>query len=292
MTDIVIYHDKCIDGFTAAWACKFAWPAAQFVARNYGMLPDIEVAGANILIVDFSFPADVLEQMIAQGAKSIVILDHHKTAQEDLHPYLRFSNRKERFRPDVVERMLEDLRRGGYSPICAMFDMERSGAGMAWDYAIGYPRPTLVDLVEDRDLWRFQFGDDARHLHLALSSGEMTFDRWDDARTNLRRYLDIGRSIASYRDKLVAEICDRAWLSEMDGKRAIMVDCPYALASDVGHTLLTRHPQADFAALRVADAVSTSWSLRSDDDRADVSEIARNHGGGGHRNAAGFRLTN
>jgi nanoRNase/pAp phosphatase (c-di-AMP/oligoRNAs hydrolase) len=32
------------------------------------------------------------------------------------------------------------------------------------------------------------------------------------------------------------------------------------------------------------------WSLRSRDDREDVSEIAASFGGGGHRNAAGFRF--
>ncbi len=33
----------------------------------------------------------------------------------------------------------------------------------------------------------------------------------------------------------------------------------------------------------------TAWSLRSTEEGIDVSEIAKRHGGGGHRNAAGFR---
>ena len=33
-----------------------------------------------------------------------------------------------------------------------------------------------------------------------------------------------------------------------------------------------------------------TYSLRSMDDRMDVSEIAKDNGGGGHRNAAGFRV--
>ena len=33
------------------------------------------------------------------------------------------------------------------------------------------------------------------------------------------------------------------------------------------------------------------WSLRSDDSRLDVSLVAQQYGGGGHRNAAGFSET-
>jgi uncharacterized protein len=35
---------------------------------------------------------------------------------------------------------------------------------------------------------------------------------------------------------------------------------------------------------------SRTWSLRSEDSRQDVSEVASTFGGGGHRNAAGFRV--
>ena len=38
--DVVIYHDKCMDGFTAAWAIWKRWgDAPEYVARNYGMDP-------------------------------------------------------------------------------------------------------------------------------------------------------------------------------------------------------------------------------------------------------------
>ena len=33
------------------------------------------------------------------------------------------------------------------------------------------------------------------------------------------------------------------------------------------------------------------FSLRSSDDGADVAEVAKQYGGGGHRNAAGFRVS-
>jgi hypothetical protein len=80
--DTVIYHDNCADGFGAAWACWMRWRnACQYVPASYGQAPPYaEVAGKNVLIVDFSYRRSVLEEIGGQAA-SVVILDHHKTAK-------------------------------------------------------------------------------------------------------------------------------------------------------------------------------------------------------------------
>lgn len=290
--DIVIYHDKCMDGFTAAWACWVRWgDEPEYVARNYGMAPDIDVAGKNVLIVDFSFPEATLRELAASGANGIVVLDHHKTAQEALAPFQNFAKRPERFKIAVVAGMLDDLRKGGYPPICAMFDMNRSGAGMAWDFANeGAPRPMLVDLVEDRDLWRFELGDGSKFLHLALTAGDTSFERWRAINADIDGAVAQGAAIAAWRDKLVDEIVERAVVIVIDGEYGVGVDCPYAMASDVGHRLLQDWPDTRFAAAIVRGEQTVSYSLRSTDERADVSVIASKFGGGGHRNAAGFKI--
>lgn len=291
--DIVIYHDKCMDGFTAAWAIWKRWPHAEFIARNYGQTPPPDLDGKHVLIVDFSFPKAVLLDMVENGgAASVVILDHHKTAQADLEPFQRFKDNPERFTPPVIASMIDDMAHGGYPPILAQFDMERSGAGMAWDFARspGQARPILVELVEDRDLWRFEMGDTSKFLHLALTSGETTFERWDEADGYIDAFIDRGQAIAAYRDSLIDEIVERAVCVVIDGEYGIGVDCPYALASDVGHRLLDDWPDARFAAAIVRGEQVISYSLRSRDDRADVSALAKKFGGGGHRNAAGFKV--
>jgi nanoRNase/pAp phosphatase (c-di-AMP/oligoRNAs hydrolase) len=58
----------------------------------------------------------------------------------------------------------------------------------------------------------------------------------------------------------------------------------------VAHELLKAHPAAPFAAVVVDVHGGRTWSLRSEDSRQDVSEVAKGFGGGGHRNAAGFRV--
>ncbi|OYX62723.1 MAG: hypothetical protein B7Y88_13805 [Sphingomonadales bacterium 32-64-17] len=286
--DIVIYHDKCMDGFTAAWAIWQRWgDAPEYVARNYGMDPNIQCRGKHVLIVDFSFPEAQLRALVMDGAASVLVLDHHKTAAADLAPFCLERDGFPGFADG--ESITEALQKCG--PILAIFDMDRSGAGLAWDFAHGEgDRPQLVNLVEDRDLWRFDWGDASKFLHLALSSGEATFTRWIEADANIDAFIETGRAIASYRDKLVDEIVERAVCVVIDDKYGMGVDCPYALASDVGHRLLDDWPNTEFAAAIVRTDQTISYSLRSRDDRVDVSEIARKFGGGGHRNAAGFKV--
>ncbi len=290
--DIVIYHDKCMDGFTAAWAIWKRWgDAPAYVARNYGMAPDIDCKGKHVLIVDFSFPEAELRGLAIDGAASVVILDHHKTAAADLAPFQIERDGKPAF---VGQSQILDAI-DACGPIIAMFDMERSGAGMAWDFAdddaeLRLSRPMLVNLVEDRDLWRFELGDTSKLLHLALTSGPATFDRWDQADADIDGFVSRGQAIAGYRDQLVDEIVQRASAVVIDGKHGLGVDCPYGLASDVCHRLLEDWPYAEFAAAIVRGEHSISYSLRSRDDCADVSAIAKKFGGGGHRNAAGFKV--
>lgn len=293
--DVVIYHDKCMDGFTAAWAIWKRWgDAPEYVARNYGMEPDIECRGKHVLIVDFSFPEQILRDL-ATDAASVIILDHHKTAQADLEPFARFKNKPERFTPPVVASMIGDLTQGGYPPILALFDMDRSGAGLAWDFSnhdaeLCLSRPMLVDMVEDRDLWRFELGDGSKFLHLALTSGDVSFQRWDEADRDIDAFVERGQAIAAYRDMLVSEIVERATVIVIGDEYGIGVDCPYSLASDVCHRLLQDWPDTRFAAAIVRGEQSVTYSLRSRNDRADVSALAKKFGGGGHRNAAGFKV--
>ncbi|WP_146037264.1 hypothetical protein [Novosphingobium guangzhouense] len=297
--DMVIYHDKCADGIVAAWACWKRWgEAPEYRAANYGYQPPEDVAGKNILIVDFSYKADDLRAMVAAGAKSIVILDHHETAQAALEPFSVFSTKPERFSTRTAASMIEDLERGGYPAILALFDMDRSGARMAWDFAMqGVEPPELVLLAERYDLWRFVPNtlDDAELLHLDIQSGPLTIERMESIHDELqdgeRTPLNRGEVVEYWRQPLIREIAARAYLGTVGGvEGVIMVECPYSLVSAVGHYLLAQHPAAPFAAMSVTGEKAVSWSLRSAYDRQSVSEVASRFGGGGHRNAAGFRV--
>lgn len=84
MKTLCIYHANCADGFGAAWVVRQALGAenVEFHAGHYGKpAPDVE--GRDVIIVDFSYPYELLV-LLGHQARSILIIDHHKTAAEAL----------------------------------------------------------------------------------------------------------------------------------------------------------------------------------------------------------------
>lgn len=288
--DIIIYHDHCADGFGAAWACWTKWADKPvFAPANYGQTPP-DVAGKHVLIVDFSYKHAVLAEM-AKTAASIIVLDHHKTAQADLADWCIDDVAGDFWADDAplshVYRNDEFIGQ----PIAALFDMEKSGAVLAWEFCHEEPVPMLLRLIQDRDLWRFTMPE-TKPFGLWLRSEALSFERFD----NINYRLEMGnteimaeaRAMQRFFDAKVEEIASFAKFRGVAEHNPIVVNCPPMFASEVGHALLEKHPNAPFSAMWYEAGDKRMWSLRSRDDRQDVSEVAAVFGGGGHRNAAGF----
>lgn len=287
---ICIYHANCADGFTAAWAVRWALgESVEFFPASYGSEPP-DVTGADVAIVDFSYKWQVLERM-AQKSRSILVLDHHKTAKADLAglPEPHSNGWADHISGLAVE--IENERNPRVPR--ALFDMDRSGAQMAWDYFCNGARPFLVDVVADRDLWRWQIPQ-SREINAVIASHDMSWDTWDDLAARLQADVDIGRvasegeAILRAHDKLVRQVIDTSRRTMIIGGHEVPVaSAPYALASDVAGTMAQAAP---FAATYVDGPKGRAFSLRSRGDGIDVSEVAASYGGGGHRNAAGFLM--
>ena len=286
--DIVLYHADCFDGFGAAWAIHRAAVAqnktVKFVPVQYNKpLPNGTYECDLLYIVDFSFPMDTL-QMLSASAKKIVIIDHHKSAQENLAEVQKFY-------------LGQDVTELPYS-VLAHFDMSHSGAMLTWKHFFpDQQEPALLRYIEDRDIWKWQLsGSEA--INAFIGNSPMTFQAFDDlayeVAHNRISVLDKGEELLRYRKKLVDEICQTVrvtsyTLRNMETVSCVAVRSPI-LQSEVGNELCERFPEVKFAIIYsdVADDVSSiKWSLRSIGD-FDVSEIAKEYGGGGHRNAAGM----
>lgn len=288
--DVCLYHANCSDGFGAAWAIWKYWGnEVAYIPATYGKpLPD--VTGRNVLFVDFSVKRPELIAM-AEKAKSIVVIDHHKTAEAELKDWAG-----PMVKPEDIELLAaKACTQTGY-PIVAMFDMQSSGAVMAWDFTFGIPHndppPQFLAYIQDRDLWTFHYGDRTRQFSAALQTYPMTFETWE----GLAKRPDIlvleGEAVLRAHRVNIGKFLEEAYFSDIVGHWVPMVNVPYAYASDTAHELLQRYPDAPFAAcwFRRGDGM-IQYSLRSDDSRVDVSEIAAMFGGGGHRNAAGYQTS-
>lgn len=265
---LIVFHGGCRDGFCAAWVCNTYYKAQgvepEFFAGYYGQEPP-DCTGRDVVIVDFSYKLETMKTIAAQ-AKSLLVLDHHKTALEDLADF--------------------DL----YGPAntTVKFDMKRSGARMAHDHFFsGILTPQLVAYVEDRDLWAHKLVL-TKEINAYISTIPFDFAAWDAAdKESINRWVDKGQAVLAKIAQYVAEVRKNARMVVFEGYEVPCVNASYVDISEVLHSLCDGRPWP-FAVgwSQRADGLF-QYSLRSVGD-FDVSVIAKKYGGGGHRNAAGF----
>lgn len=272
MKPLCIYHGGCDDGFAAAWTVRKALGNdVEFYPGIYQKEPPPH-EGRDVIFVDFSYKRSVLDAMV-RAANSVLILDHHKTAQEDL--------------ADVQWAPAWPEWRGDPLKIAAIFDMDRSGAAIAWDYFIGGQRPDFIEYVQDRDLWRkaLPCGDE---FTIALRSYAPDFDLWDKlVDDGAQSLINQGYGIQRYYRMRVEELKRYAYAARIDQDRCYVSNAPYFAASEVAGELCDRDDASFGACYFEVGAGRFQYSLRSRGD-FDVSAVARKYGGGGHKNAAGF----
>lgn len=280
---LCIYHGNCADGFGAAWVVRKALgDRVEFHPGIYGH-PAPNVGNRHVLMVDFSYKRPLIE-LLARQARSILILDHHKTAAEDLAGF-----REPAPYAEWKDRTLAKVE-GDPEPVAALFDMDRSGAGMTWDFFFpDKPRPALINHIEDRDLWLFKL-DGTREIQASIFSFPYDFDVWDKlmespvellrsegAAIERKHHKDIGELVGVTKRRMV-----------IGGYDIPVANLPYTLTSDAGHLMAKGEP---FAACYWDTPAGRVFSLRSTDEGVDVSLIAKAYGGGGHRNASGFQAS-
>ncbi|MCY4416633.1 MAG: DHHA1 domain-containing protein [Chloroflexi bacterium] len=263
----VIYHASCPDGFGAAWAAHRVLGAqAQYLPMNHGdPIPQMD-DDTRVYILDFSFDRERMVDLHSKhGQDNVILLDHHITAQQELSGL----------------------------PNCHI-DLSKSGAVLSWEhFHVGSAAPTLLLYVQDKDLWTWELPD-SRAITAYLTSCEMDFDTWDrvsrdfETAEGFRNAVEAGEAVLRSREQAVREIGQLAQVRQVGGHRIPVANSPI-MQSEIGEYLLNAHPDAPFAAIYFdVSPTVRKWSLRSRNDRFDVSELAKQFGGGGHPAASGF----
>ena len=260
---LVVHHAPCPDGFGAAYA---AWrhfgAAAEYIGADYGIASELDVQGRDVYVLDFSFPRPQLEAM-RQAARSLRILDHHKTAQEDL---------------------------AGFPG--AIFDLNKSGARLAWEYFHpDAPLPKLLAYVEDRDLWNWVLPE-TRDFLAYLDTQPFDFKVWDGLAQlgddELKEILAAGRHMNIKYENLATLMAEAAEPVRFCGVTGSKLNTSALFSSKVGELLCGAN--GSFALLWRIEKGLLCVSLRAGKGTIDVAAMARRFGGGGHTSAAAFRL--
>ena len=272
--DLIVYHRSCPDGFCAAFIAHKRYPEAKLLARDHGLEPPYaEVKGKDVLVVDFSWRTREQNIEMASCTRSFRILDHHKTAQETLQGL------------DFVT-----------------FDMNRSGAGLAWDYLFGkdsinalmdyqgLPRPWWVNYVEDRDLWRKQLPQ-TDEVNAYIMTLPYEIQAWEGL-TSMKTHEEAafkGQGALAHIKHYVREALPHGQKGTLSGYPVLIINALYMNISEVAGELAKLCDGIGIGYFERGDGVM-QFSLRSRND-VDVSAIAKELGGGGHKNAAGFQVS-
>jgi hypothetical protein len=320
MKTYILYHGHCYDGYGAAFAAWLRYQDnATYIPVSYGQLmPQID-NDSDVFILDFSYPREALKEL-ARRTFSLVVLDHHQTAEKDLTG----------LQEEIADEFYKTERGKELpgSPYLIRFDMNKSGAVLACEFFHGDSIKCEVGqlgeffaYLQDRDLWKFELPM-SREVSMALRSYPFDFKTWSDlsgivvsgqiyeapgiCMDRLKKEGVACRRLTEQQVEIMAKNA-RIALFDLTGTPQIVFGAngtkamthgektwavPVANAtvffSEVGEKLLELHPEAPFSAYYMDRRDGhRQWGFRSRPD-FDCSVVAKAFGGGGHRCASGF----
>lgn len=270
---IVYYHGKCADGFGSAmtvyhyFATKFSVERAKSISYlpyfHSGSSIDLDlIRNKSVLLIDFSLPLHEFNKLI-ETVKWIKIIDHHPLTEKLPKMYRIYSSTK-------------------------------AAVELTWSYFFATPLPKFLSYIARRDMGDFSSVKGMSFCKY-LDSQALNFKVW-------RQYLNessvtdaLNKSAGWHARDNVLIITLMKMVSftiyEINDEYRIAASINTVLfRSEIGDRILKKYPFVDFAMLWSYSSRfgQTSISLRSKD--FDVNEVAKDHNGGGHRNASSCML--
>jgi len=290
----IVYHKNCPDGIAGLW-CGYEYNERLKEKNILSIIPmhaGIDLNNDmfehnNTIFIDVC-PLYNFILVLTNICEHITILDHHKSAYD-----MYISNK------DVLDN-IPNLK--------FIFDMERSGCQIAWDYFFeGERRPWFIDYVGDRDLWKWEL-DNSKEICSAINFLELLKENNLNEISKLLEYdtnkidelVKLGENINLLEDKLVndqAKYSLEYTMKVKDKEYHIQVGSISGnLISKLGNNLTKKVLKdgliPDFSLIWNYDLKNDTFnvSLRGHDLSPDLSKIAKHFGGGGHAKASGFKL--
>ncbi len=308
----ILYHADCLDGFGAAYAawCRYG-DSATYRAMHHGEAWDMEeIAEHEVFVLDFSFPLEQLRNM-ARLARAVTQIDHHASA---MRPWAEQLSDDGHGRKQFADPLL---------PLRVVFDLSKSGARLAWEFFHPEQETPLPLLhIEDQDLWRFALPD-TRAFCRSLRMEAFDFAGWQNLVSAMpnreapryREFIAVGLGVERFFQREVARLADgnlsmpatlrgepvdalqavrhgqstvndgdACWLAVS----GLAINASVLFASELGNVLAER--SGSFGLIWQFSANGEIKASLRAKGKVDVAAIAARYGGGGHPNAAGFRL--
>jgi oligoribonuclease NrnB/cAMP/cGMP phosphodiesterase (DHH superfamily) len=287
---VVLYHRGCNDGLASAWAASKVLPEGTiYLPYQYGEDLPQAVWHNHLIMVDLSPTPEQLALLYPHHIKSILIIDHHKTAIDKLGHLMRVYS--------YNNYMLQ--RDDAQEPVWILADSSHSGAVLTWaffnnclttaDWTSKIPQ--VLEYIEDYDLWKFNYGV-TMPVNTWLLQGPSDFKRIDemiDENGDVKKeVIEIGLMFMAY-DQSISKTVRKNYVEEgmYQGRKFAIINGPHHLRNIMCDALNDTY---EFSVCYSRRANRTVFSMRS--VGPDVAIIAERFGGGGHAKSAAFSLPN
>ena len=135
----VIYHKNCTDGFTGF----FILHKSGNIAPDALIYPDIpsaktcppNISNKDVIIIDVAYKYEVLKSII-ELAKSLTFIDHHITIKDDV---------------DLLTKSNKNIK--------VVYDLNKSGASLTWNFFYKTPMPKFIKYIEDNDIGKWKYAN-------------------------------------------------------------------------------------------------------------------------------------
>lgn len=268
MKTICVYHKDCVDGTTSAAILSKKFQKAELIPLQHGYseqelkgIIDRTDKNTTVYFTDFSLRQGHHEKLLETGCKTIII-DHHAGANELLK--------------SVTHENFE-----------YHFDNDESGATLTWITLFRTKPPEIVELVKDKDIWKWKHGDKTKYagdyLFQYINQPERMLEIIE---TDIKLVLEKGKAISEYAEFLKKTLIDQTGeITLRVGKYAVEAWNVHLFHSEIGNIKAKELGRAVAMFYFVKKGVKVSFrSLDAHEPSA--MELAQLLGGNGHRNAA------
>ncbi len=272
---IAIYHKDCVDGTTAAAVVLKKFPKALLFPLGHGFKPEeLESILKGARTSDQIYTVDCVlgaGEFLNRGFK-VTSIDHHAGAEAE-------------------NRELTEKNKN----FAFIFDNKKSGASLAWDYFFPTEKkPELIELVQDRDLWLWKYGqktkDVGNYLYMLVNRPDEILKLLDKPDKSLDAIEKEGAVISRFTDMIIEhEVKTTEPIMVRIGQYKVPFYNITANKSESGNILATERDQT--VGLFTIDGNEVHISFRSLDlHKPSALELARLLGASGHKNASGAKI--
>jgi oligoribonuclease NrnB/cAMP/cGMP phosphodiesterase (DHH superfamily) len=284
MKRLIMYHDdadgRCAAAIVRKWSHGQGIANLAFVPMQYGETdfwryfeePDpFEKDQDEFFMLDFSLPIEQMRKIREIVGCNFTWIDHHYTAIEALGGELDY--------------------------LAGIRDSKTAACLLTWMYFFDSPTwavPYPVKLIADRDMWLWHFGDDSRYfyeayLQMHTEPWQACWNDWLSMDTPPADELAAGTLLYHARINGLKRIAKRiGWEDSMEGTGFSVMSLNYPASGDMGQVVndMGYDVAHCYNEQKRGGRLQVIHSMYS--KTVDVGAIAKERGGGGHKEAAGW----